>query len=546
MQQDGTTNICEPYDWPTLLRLLPGYDPFADAGDHTFDEASADHAVGFFHDHLRFFEGERAGQPFDLEPWQKAIIGNLFGWKRPDGTRRYRSSYIGVARKNGKTPLAAGIVLYVGFCDNEPGAQIYSAAGERDQAALIFRHAAGMIRSNPALAQRCRVYKTFKSLEFYGGDSLYRALSASPESKHGLNAHLVVVDELHVQKTRDLVDALTTAMASRTQPLTVYTTTAGYDRHSICWEVYQYARQVRDGVIDDPSFLPAIYEVADDADWRDERSWRDANPNLGVSVSLSYLRREFKKAEQLPAYENTFRRLHLNQWVEQECRWISLGAWDACDGPVDGDRLAGAECYAALDMSSTRDLSALSLVFPGDDEVAVLPFGWIPRDRLHERVERDRVPYDVWLRQGLIEATPGDVIDYAYIRKRVLELGQRYGIRQIAIDRWNASQIMQELAAEGMDVVPFGQGFASMSAPSKRLEELVLSGKLRHGGHPVLRWCLSNCAVEIDPAENIKPSKKKSFERIDMVVATIMAIGLSMLHERPRQSIYERTGLMEL
>jgi len=531
--------------WVETLRLLPGYDCFQDSGGAVFDEAAANHAVGFFEHHLRFFEGRCAGQPFLLEPWQRAVVGNLFGWRMPDGTRRYRQVYLGVARKNGKTPLAAGIILYVAFCDGEPGAQIYSAAGERDQAALIFRHAAGMVDLNPKLADRCRVYRSFKSIEF-DGQTFYRALTATAESKHGLNAHCVVVDELHVQKTRDLVDALVTSTASRTQPIVLYTTTAGYDRHSICWEVYRYAMQVRDGVIEDSTFLPVIYEVPEDADWQDESLWALANPNLGVSVELSYLRREAARAKKLPAYENTFRRLHLNQWVEQEQRWIAMGAWDKCNGPVDPERLRGRPCYAGLDMSSTRDLTAFVLAFDVDGDIAVLPYAWIPRDRMHERVERDRVPYDAWARAGLIETTPGNVIDYEHIKRRIFDIAERYDLRQIAIDRWNAAQMIQELAAEGLTVVPFGQGFASMSAPSKRLEELVLSGRLRHGGHPVLRWCIGNCAVEIDAAENVKPSKKRSFERIDLVVALVMALGLMMTAERPKESIYEQRGLIQL
>ena len=512
-----------------------------------FDEKEADNVVGFFRDSLQFIEGDRArnNEPFNLEDWQKCIVGNLFGWKRPDGTRRYRTSLVFVPRKNGKTPLAAGIIDYVGFCDGEPGAQIYSAAAERDQAALIFRHAAGMINTNPVLKENSQIYKTYKSIEFHPCNGTFKALSAEADSKHGLNAHLVVVDELHVQPNRDLVDTLATSTASRSQPLLLYITTAGFDRHSICWETYEYACKVRDGLVEDKSFFPVIYEIGKDDDWKDEEVWRKANPNLGISVSLEYLRANCRKAQELPSLENSFRRLHLNQWTQQDVRWMNMDIWREC-GEIPVEDLEGRECYGGLDLSSTTDLSAFVLVFPDEDGVDVLPFCWIPRDNARKRSDTDRVPYLDWYNQGLIQVTDGNIIDYDVIRRRVNELGKKYNIREIGIDRWNATHLSTQLDGDGFTIVPFGQGFKSMSAPTKYLESLVLRRKINHGNHPILNWCMSNVSIETDAAENIKPSKKKSTERIDLVVAMIEAIGCMMVRQEKKESVYEKRGLVVL
>ncbi len=507
----------------SILRQVPGYDPFTTAGECTLDHDAAQHVIDFFAERLVLIEGKKAGSPFALEDWQKAIIGNLFGWKRPDGTRRYRRSFIFVARKNGKTPLCAGIINYVAFCDGEPGAQIYSAAGEREQAALVFRHAAGMIRRNKLLEANSRIYRTFKSIEYYDGSTVYKALSADADTKHGLNAHLVVVDELHVQKDRDLVDTLTTSTASRTQPIEIDITTAGvYDQNSICFEHYDYASKVRDGIIEDPYFLPVIYETSKEDDWKDEKTWHKANPNLGVSVSLEYLRQACKEAIEVPAKENTFRRLHLNQWTEQDTRWISMDVWNEGHDDFPEQQLEGQVCYAGLDLSSTRDLTSLSLFFPETGHVLTYPF--IPQASADKRERKDRVPYIMWHRQGFINMTEGDVVDYEKVRAKIIELRERFNIVMIAADPWNAVHIITQLSQDGFDVHPMRQGFQSMSAPTKELEKRVIARDLKHNS-PVLDWCMSNVMVEQDAAGNLKPSKKKSTEKIDCVVSLINAIG---------------------
>jgi phage terminase large subunit-like protein len=531
-------------NWDELLKLIPGYDPKATAGDCVFVPELAQRVVDFFAACLSHVKGELAGRPFKLEPWQQAILGCAFGWLRPDGTRRYREVLIFVPRKNGKSLLAAGICNYMLFCDGEAGAEIYCAAAERDQAALVFDVAKYQVLNEPTLAKVATVYQ--KAICLKNGASSLRAISADANTKHGYNSHCVVVDELHAQNSRELVDVLLTSTGSRRQPLVVYITTSDYDRESICNEKYNYAAKVRDGIIQDASFLPVIYEASKDDDWTSPEVWKKANPNIDVSISTEYLARECDRAKETPTYENTFKRLHLNIRTEQDVRWIPIEKWDACNAEVDQEELEGRECFAGLDLSTTTDISALALVFRGDDNsIDVIPHFWIPAENAQERERRDRVPYVTWARQGLVHMTPGNVIDYEYIREELKKLGDQFKIKEIAIDPWNAQQLAAELTSDGFQIVQFRQGFASMSGPTKELEKIILGKTLHHGGNPVLRWMASNCAVELDAAGNIKVSKKKSMERIDGIVALIMAIGRATLNmEIP--SVYDERGLLTL
>lgn len=526
-----------------LFALIPGYDPVATASPgEFFDQATARHALDFFGTQLQLIEGEAANRPFQLEAWQEAIIACLFGWHRADGTRRYREAMIYVPRKNGKTPFCAGIVNLVMFTDGEPGAQIYSAAAEREQAALIFRHASGMIARNPAMASRARIYRSFRSIEYAAEGTVYKALSADADTKHGLGAHLVIVDELHAHRDGELVDVLLTSTAARRQPLVIYITTADYARESVCNTKYDYASKVRDGVIPDSSFFPVLYEASVDDDWTDPKVWAKANPNLGVSVKLDYLERECQRAKSEPSYENTFKRLHLNIRTQQDVRWIPLDKWNACDGEVDEAALAGRECFGGLDLSSKLDVTAWVLVFPPTDEDPkwrVLPRFFVPEDNARDRERRDRVPYTTWAAQGFIALTPGNVVDYEHVKAVIAEDARRFTIREIAYDSWNATQIALQLQDVGATMVEFGQGYRSMSEPSKEFERLIVSRDLAHGGNPVLTWMASHVAAESDPAGNIKPSKKKSTERIDGIVATVMALGRALVTgDAPEPSIH--------
>lgn len=542
------------------------------ASEFVFDKRAATMAVNFFERLLHHSKGEWSGLPFKLQEWQRdQIIRPLFGWKRrADGTRKYRTAYIEIPRKNGKSTLCAGIALYLLFADGEPGAEIYSAAADRDQAAIVFDEAKAMVSASPQLEKRCEVFK--RSIVVQSERSVYKVLSADAFTKHGLNAHGVVFDELHAQPNRELWDVLKTSSGARRQPIMVAITTAGFDRNSICWEQHEYADKVLKGVIDDPSFFAFIAAADPGDDWQDPKVWAKANPGFDVTVKADYLRQEARTAAETPAYQNTFRRLHLNQWTQQETRWLPIDKWDQCAAPVDLAMLAGRRCYAGLDLASTTDIAALVLVFPAVEESApdadadpvpdldnladlpdpvetivfdVLPFFFIPGDNIAERVRRDRVPYDAWVREGLITATEGNVIDYKAILVKLDELAQTYDLQELAYDRWGATKLIQDIIDGGIVVVPFGQGFASMSPPTKELLNLVLSKRIRHGGNPVLRWMADNAVVRQDPAGNIKPDKSKSSEKIDGIVALIMGIDRATRNENAG-SIYEGRGLLVL
>jgi phage terminase large subunit-like protein len=501
-------------------------------GKFWYDEAEAERIVKFFPAHLHHVKGPLAGQPFVLDDWQaNEIIRPLFGWKRVvDNTRRYRRVYVEVPRKNGKSTGIAGLGIVLLTADRELGAEVYSAAADRDQAAIVFDVAKSMVEASPSLSKRIQSFRRSMTVEATG--SSYKVLSADAPTKHGLNASAILFDELHAQPNRELWDVLTTSTGARTQPLVIAITTAGYDRHSICWEQHEYALKVRDGLIEDDTFLPVIYSVSETADWTDPQEWAKANPGLGKSITMEYLEAEAKRASEVPAYQNTFRRLHLNQWTEQATRWIDMAVWERNEEPVVEKLLEGRECFAGLDLASTTDIAALCLMFPPreDDErwQAFWRF-WVPEEGIAKRAQKDRVPYDTWEREGWITSTEGNITDYDVIRRDIGALGTRFNIREIAYDRWNATQLTTQLEGDGFTMVPFGQGFASMAAPTKELLGLLTGDRMAHGENPVAKWMASNVTVRTDPAGNQKPDKGKSTERIDGIVAEIMALGRAMV-----------------
>ena len=511
-----------------------------------FDDVAAFAAEWFFETALVHIEGPMAGQPFVLEPWQRELVRELFGRKRPDGRRQYSTLYLEVPRGNGKSTFAAGLALYLLTVGGERSGKIYGAAADKPQAAIVFETAEKMVDASPALAHRIKSYRT-KTMEFAETGSKYIVLSSEAYTKHGLSPSGIIFDELHAQPNRDLYDVLVTAMGKRAQPLMILITTAGYDRNSICWEQHEYARKIIDGTISDPTWLARIYAKGEKDDWMDATTWEKANPNYGVSVQEEFLRQECAKARQSPAYQNTFRRLYLNEWTQQESRWIDMAAWDTCDQALPD--LTGRKCFGGLDLASTTDIAACVLAFPpvGKDEPNwLIPFFWIPRDNMIERERRDRVPYSTWVRQGLVEATPGNVIDYAYIRQRLNELAKVYELGEVAYDPWNATQLSLQLQDDGLTMVEMRQGFASMTAPSKELLRLVLAKQIGHGGNPVLRWMADNVTARQDPAGNVKPDKGKSTNKIDGIVASIMALARASANAGDGRSVYEERGVRML
>ena len=492
-----------------------------------------------FINRLTHTKGAFAGQTFQLRPWQLRLLRRLFQ-KRRDRLRRYRTCLLMLPRKNGKTELAAACAVYGLLADGETGAEVYSAAADRDQASLVFGVAAQMIRNDPELDAQCYIVDSQKRIVHVASGSFYRAMSAEAYSKHGFNASMVIYDELHAAPNRELYDVLSTSMGARRQPLMLVISTAGYDRHSILWELYAHAKKVQEHPAIDPSFLPIIYEAPVEADWTKEKVWHKANPALGDFRSLEEMRILAARAKEIPAQENTFKRLYLNQWTEQASRWIAMPAWDACQQPIEKVRLLRRRCYVGLDLSSTTDLTAAVAVFPDEKGFDVLGHYFVPQDRMLERVRRDRVPYDQWSKTGHLTTTPGPAVDYESVRAVLKAWAVEFDLQLIAYDPWNATDLVSRLEKQdGLTCVPIRQGFASLSAPTKSLETAILAKTLRHDGHPVLRWNVSNVAVESDAAGNIKPSKSASTEKIDGVNALVMAVDLMDRNARTPSPAYD-------
>jgi phage terminase large subunit-like protein len=505
------------------------------------DTRKADRAVKFIKS-LPHVKGRWAGKRFGLLDWQESITRDVFGTVRPDGRRQYRTVYIEVPKKNGKTELGGAYSNYMLFADGEIGAEVYYAAVDRDQAALCYNVSAQMVEWSPALSRRAKVIRSTKRIWVPETGSFSRVLSADVPNKHGINLSCGIIDELHAHPSRDLYDILSQeggAGVAREQPLWFIITTAGYDRNSICWELHEHARQVINGTVEDPSFYGVIYGVPEDADWEDENEWVKANPSIGRIFTLDDLREDYLRAKGNPRKENLFRRLRLNQWTASETRWLDVKVWDECKALLG---LEGKDCYSGLDLSSTTDLTAFSMCFPDGDEYHIRAHFWLPADNINDREKRDRVPYQQWARDGWLTLTPGNVVDYDYIIRDMVEYRAQYRINEVAFDRWGAEKLRQQLTDLGFVMVEFGQGYKSMSPPTKEFERLVLSQKLHHDGNPILRWNLDNTIVTTDSADNVKPDKAKATQRIDGVVSSIMALDRALRHESG-PSIYETQGI---
>jgi phage terminase large subunit-like protein len=514
--------------------------------DSRYNPKLADHAVNFI-EALKHTKGEWHGKPFELLPWQRKIITDIFGTVKENGYRQYNMAYIEIPKKQGKSELAAAVALYLLCGDGEWGAEVYGCAADRSQASIVFDVACQMVQQCQTLRKVVKIIPSQKRIVYPALNSFYQVLSAESYTKHGINVHGVIFDELHAQPNRDLFDVMTHGSGdARKQPLYFLITTAGTDRHSICYEQHRKAEDILRGKRKDPTFYPVIYGAADDDDWSSEEVWKKANPSLGVTVDISKLRSAYLSAKENPAEENLFRQLRLNQWVKQSVRWMPMEKWEACSFPVDEGELAGRVCYGGLDLASTTDITALVLVFPprtADEKLMVLPYFWLPEETLELRVRRDKVPYDVWQKKGRIMVTEGNVMHYEELETFIGLLKNKFDIKEIAYDRWNAAQIVQRLGDMGLTMVPFGQGFASMSSPTKELMKLVLEKRIAHGGNEPLAWMADNVTVRTDPAGNIKPDKEKSTEKIDGIVALIMALDRA-LRNQSVESIYNERGII--
>lgn len=512
-----------------------------------FDEETALRAIKFF-SILKHSIGEWAGQRIKVEPWQAFFLAMLFGWKKADGVRRYKTGYLEVARKNGKSTMLAGVGLYLLVADGEDGAEIYTAATKREQARITHGEAERMVKSSSELSKRLIVQRN--NIFIPNSASKFVPLGKDSKTLDGLNVHGAIVDELHAHPNRDMIDILETATGARRQPLIVAITTAGQDRQSVCFEYHEYTAKVLSGIIQDDSFFGLIYGLDEGDDWTDESNWIKANPNLGVSKKLKGMKAQAEKAKNMPTALNAFLRLELNVWTKSETKWLSVEKWQRCNFAVNAEGLKGRTCYAGLDLASTKDITAFVLVFPPQskgDKWQILPRFWLPDEAMRERSKRDRVPYDVWVRQGFISATSGNVVDYDFVVEQIKKDAATYDIKEIAFDPWNATQLSNDLQKEDVaELVQFRQGYQSMSPPMKEMERLILKGELAHGNNPVLNWMADNLVATEDPAGNIKPDKAKSTEKIDGMVALIMAIDRATKGEDNVIRTYDKRGIRTL
>ena len=450
--------------------------------------------------------------------------------------------------KTHNSELAAAIALYLLYADNEPSAEVYGAACDRNQASIVFDVARQMVEMSPALMRRSKIRSAGKRIINYRNAGFYQVLSAETGTKHGLNVSGLVFDEIHAQPNRKLYDVLTKGSGdAREQPLFFIITTAGNDKNSICYELHTKALDLMAGRKKDSTFYPVVYGLEHEEDWTDEANWYKANPSLGHTIQIDRVREAYRNAVENPAEENVFKQLRLNIWTSASIRWIPEQVYDKGNLPMDRDALRGRLCYGGLDLSSTSDITALVLAFPPrteEEKYILLPFFWLPEDTLELRCRRDHVLYDVWQKQGFIQTTEGNVIHYGFIEKFIERLGETYHIREIAYDRWNATQMVQNLEDMGFTMVPFGQGFKDMSPPSKELFKLLMEGNIIHGGNPVLKWMASNVVMRQDPAGNIKPDKEKSVEKIDGIVASIMALDRCIRNGTGSGSVYDERGVI--
>lgn len=547
-----------------------------------FDEGAADHAISFFPEFLTFYEGAFTGRPFALTPHQQFVVGSIFGWRRKaDGYRRFRTAYIEEAKGNGKTPEAAGIGLYCLTFDDEPGAECYVAAVTREQAGICFRDAVTFAEGSPDLREMLEINR--HNIAYLSENSFFRPVSSEHRGLDGKRPHVAIIDEIHEHQTDMVVRKMSAGTKGRRQALIFEITNAGYDRHSICYQHHEYTEKILEGIVQDDSWfgmmtgLDVCEKCASEGkttpqdgcpdcdDWRDEDTWEKANPNMNYlgAPFKDYLRRQVEEAKAMPSQENIVKRLNFCIWTESITRWIPSDKWAACAFHVEPSALRGRTCYGGLDLSSNSDLTAWVKVFPPIAEgqrYEILCHFFLPEENMRERVHRDKVPYDVWARQGFITLTPGDLIDYAFILSQIRADSTDFHVAELAFDRWGSQKIttdLQDLGFEvktdtskaestGRSLVQFGQGFASMAAPVKEVEKMVIGQEIAHGGNPVLSWMVSNVAIQMDPAGNKKIDKSKSTERVDGAVALCMAIGRAMLKGGQFKSQYDGLSVEEI
>lgn len=539
--RDGAILVCE-YVRLAVGRFYADLDNALDKGWY-FDRKAAARAINFI-ERLKHTKGEWAGQRFRLEPWQQFILWNIFGWKNADGTRRFRYAYIEIARKNGKTALSAGVGLYMLFADGEARPEVYSAATVKDQAKICFSDAVEIVKATD-LKKYLTPFRNSIVYELKGGT--FKPLSSDYGTHDGLNPSCGIIDEFHAHKDSGMFDVIKSAFGARRQPLMFIITTAGFNKSGACYAYRENVIKVLRGVNEDDSLFGIIYTLDDKEEWDNPKMWIKSNPNLGVSLSADYLANQVKDAKNRPEAVRNVMTKNVNLWVDAERTWILDDVWMRCVGTTDPDDLKGCACWGGLDLSNVSDITAYVLIFHESDRFQLLPFFWIPEEKMQEKIRKENINYDKWVAEGYVTVTTGNVIDYDFVKADILRIIAQYELHTSAYDRWNASQTIIDLQNEGMECNPFGQGYGSMSAPTKEFEKLVLTQKIEHFGNPVLRWMLASTLVKTDPAGNIKPDKEKSVQKIDGIVAAIMALGEWMTAQANDESNpYGNRGLLSL
>lgn len=513
-----------------------------------FDKQRALDVVEFIE--LLHHTGDFYGKMFTLLAWQQEVIEAVYGTVKDNGYRQKRYAYLEIPKKNGKTELVAGISLYHLFCDG-PSGQIYCCAAEKEQAGLVYKAAKQMIEQDQALEEVVKVVDSKKEIHNLITGTFIKVLSAEAYSKHGLNPTVIIFDELHAQPTRDLWDVMTFgAGAARKEPLWWVITTAGDDpdRHSIGWEIHEYARAIIDGEIEDPAWYAKIYNASEDDDIYNEDVWHKANPSLGVTIDIEAVRQESLSARNSEANEKLFRWLRLNQWVSlKSVGWLPLTLWDTTVGEWSHSELVGKRCYIGLDLASTTDLTAAAILFPPQDDIEewrCLFEAWIPEDKMKERIRKDKVPYDKWVKDRYLHATPGDVVDYGFVEARIKALAMQYNVVHLCTDPWNSRMLQQQLQQADIESVEVPQTIVGLSPSMKEIERLLRADFMTHEVNPVARWCFGNMVVHIDGNENLKPMKNRAKDRIDVIVALINAMAIAMRLESEAPSPYEERGIM--
>ena len=539
--RSGEILVCE-YVRLAVERYYADLDRALDMGRY-FDKKAAMRAIRFI-EKLKHTKGEWAGQRFRLEPWQQFVLWNIFGWQNADGTRRFRYAYIEIARKNGKTALSAGVGLYMLFADGESRPEVYSAATVKDQAKICFSDAVEIVKATD-LKNYLTPYRNSIVYEFKGGTM--KPLSSDYGTHDGLNPSCGIIDEFHAHKDNGMFDVIKSAFGARRQPLMFIITTAGFDKSGLCYAYRENVIKVLRGVNEDDSLFGIIYTLDDKSEWDDPKMWIKSNPNLGVSLSAEYLADQVKDAKNRPEAVRNVMTKNVNLWVDAERTWILDDVWQKCIGTTDPADLKGCACWGGLDLSNVSDITAYVLLFHEHDRFQLLPHFWIPEEKMLVKIRKENINYDKWVAEGYVTVTPGNVIDYDFVKADILRIVADYDLRTSAYDRWNSSQTIIDLQNEGMECNPFGQGYGSMSAPTKEFEKLVLTEKIEHFGNPVLWWMLASTLVKTDPAGNIKPDKEKSTQKIDGIVASIMALGEWMTAQANDESNpYENRGLLTL